>query len=281
MKMSNTVLFYATTMLLTTMAITCCAADASDGHIAGSVRNVEINDDGFAMYSDKNCSYARVRRGRDWDRGDQDGGNGSLGTVMEMLYVDGNVMEGVCWVKWDSDQEWLYAYPVGFGGIFSLYVVYETRACPVYDNKTCPYTRVKRGPDWIARGLQNQDGGVGNLGTVVGTIVQDNVFCKVIWDRYKGIQYPYPIGVEGQSYLCTVEASDHDVNEFVDGFDMDAFIESIFYWTTRDGGVGRHYATEDVNTTNPNPTDQVNTATLLPLETLCMLFVVWTTICNL
>ena len=273
-----------TTLVLMCMALSSCGTDA----VGASVRKMQTNDDEFVMYSDNNCSYARVRRGRDWNRGDQDGGNGSLGTVVEMLYVDGNVMEGVCWVKWDSNSEWLYAYPVGFGGIFSLYIVYETiptvhetRACPIYDNQNCPYTRVKRGPDWIAGGLQTQDGGVGNLGTIVGMIVQDNVFCKVIWDGYNGIQYPYPIGVEGQSYLCIVEADDHDVNEFVDGFDMYAFVESILYYTVNGSGLGQQYVTEDGIITKDNSTDQVNTATSLHSETLWMLFVVCITICNL
>ena len=277
MKISNAVIFCVTTILIICMALPV----AIGGDVGASVRNMKTNDDEFIMYSDNNCSYSRVRRGRDWDRGDEDGGNGSLGTVVKMLYVDGNVMEGVCWIQWDSDSEWIYAYSVGYGGKFSLYTVYETRACPIYDNQNCPYTRVKRGPDWIARGLQNQDGGVGNLGTIVGTIVKDNVFCKVIWDGYNGIQYAYPVDVEGQSYLCMVEAADHDVNEFVDGFDIHAFIESILYWTVNASGVGQQYATEDVIITKDNSTDQVNNATLLQSETLCMLFVVWMTICNL
>jgi len=281
MKIQNAVLFYVITVLVICKALTCSAANATDEKMSVSMGDMDKKDGEFVMYSDQNCSYARVRRGRDWNRGEQDGGKGSLGTVMEMLIVDGKIVEGICWVLWDSEKRWMYAYSVGLNGIFSLYTVNENIACPVYDNKKCPYTRVKRGPDWMAGNKQNQDGGVGNLGTIVGIIEKDNVFCKVIWDGYNGIQYPYPIGIEGKSYLCTVEADDNDVNAFVDGFDVDAFIESIFYWRAGDVFNADEISTEDIFVGRKNLTDQVNTATVLQLETLCILLVVWTTVCNM
>ena len=144
-------------------------------------------------------------------------------------------------------------------------------ACPAYDNKDCPYTRIKRGRDWIAGGMKDQDGGIGNLGTVVGTLENDGVSsCFVIWDGYEGLQYSYPVGVGMGSYLCTTEADDHDLNAFVDGFDIEAFIESIYYW----------WPEETINQTK-NSTNEQNTVTLLQLETLCIMLIVWTTVYNL
>jgi len=272
MKIPNAVQFYVITALLMCSALTCSAADAIGGNMSVSVGQMETKDVEVVMYNDKNCPYARVRRGRDWSGGDEDGGNGGLGTVIDVIYVDGEIVEGFCGVEWDSDRGWMHPYKVGLEGIFNLYIVHEDHACPAYDNKQCPYTRVKRGRDWTAGGLRDQDGGVGNLGTIVGILYQEEVSCFVVWDGNEGVQYSYLIGVKRASYLCTVEADDQGVNEFVDGFDIDAFITSktTYYWSPEESIIEKK-----------NSTDQVNTATLLQLETLYILLVVWTTVCSL
>lgn len=59
----------------------------------------------------------RVRRGRDWKWGDQDGGKGHLGTVT----APDRQSRGWWWVKWDGGQQNRYRW--GVEGAFDLAVV--------------------------------------------------------------------------------------------------------------------------------------------------------------
>jgi len=70
-----------------------------------------------------------VRRGPDWEDGDQDGGPGMLGTVAEE--EDGED-EGYCAVHWDRRPEEFFIYRVGAAGKYELEeIVTGTLAMPL------------------------------------------------------------------------------------------------------------------------------------------------------
>jgi hypothetical protein len=111
----------------------------------------------------------RVRRGRDWKWGDQDGGVGCVGSVT----VDQK--PGDPWVKitWDNGHSNSYRY--GEGPHIDLEIVSSSpavptlapaapmRAPPVQPVSLLGGMRVIRGPTWK---WDEQDGGAGKLGVV-------------------------------------------------------------------------------------------------------------------
>ena len=65
----------------------------------------------------------RVRRGLDWDWGDQDGGPGSLGVTLE---GEGRVDSGWVNVRWDHGEG--NSYRVGANGKYDLMIVPDARS---------------------------------------------------------------------------------------------------------------------------------------------------------
>ena len=61
----------------------------------------------------------RVVRGPDWMWGEQDGGEGNVGTVVQ-LGPDGNLPDGTVLVYWDSGKQ--ANYRTGHSGKFDLRV---------------------------------------------------------------------------------------------------------------------------------------------------------------
>ena len=59
----------------------------------------------------------RVVRGPDWMWGDQDNGEGNVGTVVS-LGQDGSLPDGTVWVQWDSGKQ--ANYRAGHSGKFDL-----------------------------------------------------------------------------------------------------------------------------------------------------------------
>ena len=127
---------------------------------------------------DDNISIgSRVQRGPSWNKGDQDGGDGKLGTVIGHKSAAGTAcgeyadqLPPACAVvTWDTGKRFFYA--VGARGEHMLALA-EERAAPgsepgaklTADNVRLG-SKVQRGPDW-SHG--DQDGGVGHIGTVLG-----------------------------------------------------------------------------------------------------------------
>jgi len=255
-----------------TIPITVTNTDASarqsgKNENTGRSRRGIVNSTNYSVYEDESCAYSSVKPGRDWGYGDNYSDKFTLGKVVGVVYVDGVLSNGWCWVVWESNPGWMHAYEVGNKGRYDLFIVQdEYRA---YDNAACLYTRVKRGRDWTSGGYGDQYYGVGNLGTIVGVVPGVNESCFVIWDGNPGFYYSYPVSVGVVSYLCRVDANDMDVHSFVDGFDMDAFLESILYFT---------YPEPDIATRNITVTVHANQALLLKVATLSTLLIFLTTL---
>jgi hypothetical protein len=127
---------------------------------------------------DDNISIgSRVQRGPSWNKGDQDGGDGKLGTVIGHKSAAGGAFgeyaaqlpPACAVVTWDTGKRYFYA--VGARGEHMLALA-EERAAPgsepgakVTADNVRLGSKVQRGPDW-SHG--DQDGGVGHIGTVLG-----------------------------------------------------------------------------------------------------------------
>jgi len=131
----------------------------------------------------------RVRRGTDWVWGAQDGGNGSLGTI-----VEGPVAAGTVPVRWDAGG--LNQYRWGLDGKLDLEAVPKAAPAPALTASTKlpvlrPGTVVHRGPHWS---WADQDGGAGKLGVVVDGLRAPG-WVRVRWDT--GVENVYRWGAHG------------------------------------------------------------------------------------
>ena len=124
----------------------------------------------------------RVRRGPDWDWGDQDGGG--LGITLE-----GDAEDGWVRVRWDCGGE--NSYRVGERGKYDLIADSFSRLpAPGQVLRSAEVgIRVKRGPDWD---WGDQDGG--GLGTTEAD--SDPGWVQVRWD-HSGRTNSYRVGKEG------------------------------------------------------------------------------------
>eukprot|EP01028_Stygiella_incarcerata_P013678 TRINITY_DN82_c0_g1_i6.p1 TRINITY_DN82_c0_g1~~TRINITY_DN82_c0_g1_i6.p1 ORF type:complete len:1402 (+),score=342.34 TRINITY_DN82_c0_g1_i6:162-4208(+) len=128
----------------------------------------------------------RVRRGRDWKWGDQDGGIGGTGSVT----VD--QIAGDPWVKvtWDNGQSNSYRY--GQGPHIDLEIV-SASSVSAAGHPSQPATllggmRVIRGPTWK---WDEQDGGAGKLGVVKKDQTPGDEWVKIVWDNGEKNVYRY------------------------------------------------------------------------------------------
>ncbi|XP_013421821.1 uncharacterized protein LOC106181853 [Lingula anatina] len=129
----------------------------------------------------------RVRRGPDWEYGDQD--NNGPGTVTG--YRKGGWIK----VQWDhSDEDFVYRY--GHEGRRDLRAVDEPRIL-TKDELIKPGVKVRRGPHWHAN---NNDGGPGSIGTVYK--VHPSGIVYVCWPT-KVISF-HRYGYDGEYEIETV-----------------------------------------------------------------------------
>ena len=137
----------------------------------------------------------RVKRGPTWKWADQDGGEGTVGTVVEVK------MSGWACVRWESTGKTnQYRYNDIFQDVMP--VTNEDPIPPFAEQIKKPSSwtlgkRVKRGRDWK---WGDQDGGEGTLGTV--TDVCDPTWVEVRWDDGPTCQYRW--GNEGKYDLEVV-----------------------------------------------------------------------------
>ncbi|KAL5005000.1 hypothetical protein ScPMuIL_018456 [Solemya velum] len=128
----------------------------------------------------------RVRRGPDWNRGNED--SGGVGTII------GHSSRKSLWVQWDvTNNKERYRY--GVEDLYDLLLVDEPRVLTV-DDLILVGTVVKRGPDWKPNYL-SQDGGPGQTGIVFK--VTKSGQCHVRW--FSGYKNVYNYGNEGRFEL--------------------------------------------------------------------------------
>jgi len=138
----------------------------------------------------------RVVRGPDWKWADQDGGSGCEGTVLGpaplQIRSDGISTAGWYQISWPSTgTKNIYPFKSGERG-FCVWEAVLTRG-----------TRVVRGDDWR---WGNQDGGGGNLGTVLGPSADKAGWFDVRWDQ-SGLEQRYRWTLTGARDLRAVVAS--------------------------------------------------------------------------
>lgn len=125
---------------------------------------------------------ARVRRGRDWKWGNQDGHG--PGTVVQQK------TGGILCVEWDNGRR--YEYRHGAEDATDIKMVHEPR-------KTSSRVgikvgvRVARGPHWE---WGNQDGGIGNIGAVYDVNSTEQFNVRVRWPN--GMLANYRYGSQGR-----------------------------------------------------------------------------------
>ena len=159
---------------------------------------------------------ARVRRGPNWCWGDQDGGPGRLGEVVQGAQV------GWVYVRWDSDRSLVRGYRWGVEGAYDVMVAPGTldvrppsaggmrpggpAPVPAPAPALAPGTLVTRGPSWC---FAEQDGGKGRFGEVVkvATAIPGHVY--VVWDSDldRTIARNYRWGAEGASDVIAAPLS--------------------------------------------------------------------------
>ena len=145
----------------------------------------------------------KVKRGPDWQWGDQDGGAGKLGTVIEAIDPDGWIE-----VKWDEGGSNNYRW--GVDGKYDLEIVTEEGSSSVTPKKSktrdsaeaglAVGTKVKRGPDWV---YGDQDGEKG-VGEVIAKPDSDG-WVKVKWES--GGEFIYRWGAGGKYDVQKVTGS--------------------------------------------------------------------------
>ena len=74
-----------------------------------------------------------------------------------------------------------------------------------YNEMECLGMRIVRGPDWR---WENQDGGEGNVGTVVGTETKSPIKAPIVWVRWdSGSKANYRAGVDGKHDLRVLDSA--------------------------------------------------------------------------
>lgn len=106
--------------LLRTLVVYQTAHGHATQHLLRRLRQpskvVEVNPEAQLVDVSSAWVGARVRRGRDWKQvyGDQDGGEGGLGTITKVHALG----KRLCAVRWDCGEEGIYR--TGFGGKFEI-----------------------------------------------------------------------------------------------------------------------------------------------------------------
>ncbi|XP_077982651.1 uncharacterized protein LOC144437563 [Glandiceps talaboti] len=138
----------------------------------------------------------RVRRGRDWKWGNQDG-NG-VGTVVK--HSRGGTLD----VEWDQGNRNTYRH--GAENARDLRVVDEPRSI-AFGQGMKVGVRVVRGPTWE---WGNQDGGPGSVGNVYKVDTGERFNVNVRWPNGKKNHYRYGSGVKDVKPLDVSEDVDDD-----------------------------------------------------------------------
>ncbi|XP_062596397.1 uncharacterized protein LOC134257816 [Saccostrea cucullata] len=149
-------------------------------------------------YSTMPCIGTRVRRGKDWEWGDQD--SNEVGTV-----VGHSTQVGWINVHWDNGRVLNYRY--GYNGLFEAYdltVCDEPRTTS--KGKVAVGCLVKKGPDWQ---WGDQNGSEESIGTVYR--VKHNGVVHVRWPN--GNKSNYRFGHKNKYDLVLCDPNDPEVME--------------------------------------------------------------------
>eukprot|EP01028_Stygiella_incarcerata_P009123 TRINITY_DN4230_c0_g1_i1.p1 TRINITY_DN4230_c0_g1~~TRINITY_DN4230_c0_g1_i1.p1 ORF type:complete len:837 (+),score=219.33 TRINITY_DN4230_c0_g1_i1:117-2627(+) len=127
-----------------------------------------------------------VVRGKNWKWGDQDGGTGSVGVILE----DQQDRSGWVHVLWDCGHRNAYRYDRSGEDAVDLMVIghRELFASGDQPKNLDIGMRVSRGRDWK---WADQDGGEGRLGTVTRTPEGEDEWYAVEWDTGHHNHYRY------------------------------------------------------------------------------------------
>ncbi|KAL3865872.1 hypothetical protein ACJMK2_043221 [Sinanodonta woodiana] len=134
----------------------------------------------------------RVRRGPDWEWGDQD--SEGVGTI---IGYDKNKWVIVVWDNYDSRGRNSNMYRYEIGGHFDVMPVEEPRILSPGE-RIAVGCKVKRGKDW---NYGDQDGGLDNVGTVIKTGDRSEK-VTVRWPNKKSHKYKFGKNGKYEIQLC-------------------------------------------------------------------------------